>query len=116
MIFALVPSTTIYNVFLPGVQGQTVFLIPSHTTANAGEEVVFTCSGIASTESPMWIINGTSYFPTELPLGFVTNDVNLTFVAYVNISIQCGFGIFSASGVFTIVYSDVYDVIVQENG
>ena len=77
---------------------------------------MLTCSGIASIESPVWIINGTFYFLTDLSPDYVTNDVNITFVAYENISVKCGFGIFSASGVPTILYSEVHNVAVQGNG
>ena len=80
-----------------------------NVTIDAGRKVVATCLKTLNNEPPTWEINNISYLPSDLPFGYETNAVNLTFVAYENITIRCGYYHFN----YGIVYSERANIIVH---
>ena len=56
-----------------------------------------------------------SYLACDLPFGYKTNAVNLTFVAYENSTIRCGYLVYN-DGMFLPAYSETAAVTVFPNG
>ena len=104
-----------YTYFLGTMSKWHVVLTPNDTEVDAGTHVVYTCHNNVTTEPPTWEINNISYLAYNLPLGFKTNAVNLTFVAYESSTIRCGYLVYS-DGKFFPTYSGISKVTVHPKG
>jgi hypothetical protein len=102
--------------FAPGATDNlSIAVTPNNITVDAGTQVVYTCHNDITTEPPTWEINDISYLACDLPFGYKTNAVNLSFVAYENSTIRCGYRVYN-DGMFLPVYSETAAVTVFPNG
>ena len=74
-----------------------------------------TCHNDVTTEPPTREINDISYLACDLPFGYKANAVNLTFVAYENSTIRCGYLVYN-DGTFFFTYSEISIVTVHPKG
>ena len=90
-------------------------LTPKNTEVDAGKEVVYTCMNDVTTEPPTWEIKNRSYLPCDLPFGYKAYRMNITFVAYENITIRCGYLVYDDEMFFP-AYSEISTVTVHPKG
>jgi hypothetical protein len=68
-----------------------------------------------TTEPPTWEIKNRSYLPCDLPFGYKAYRMNITFVAYENITIRCGYLVYDDEMFFP-AYSEISTVTVHPKG
>jgi hypothetical protein len=101
--------------FAPGATDNLNITVTPNNMVDAGTQVVCTCHNDVTTEPPTWEINDISYLACDLPFGYETNAVNLTFVAYENSTIRCGYRVYN-DGTFLLAYSQISTVMAIPTG